>query len=144
MKENILSVINCIAEDILSLAYLILDENGLQKSALREDVAYTIEHSNNPVIRVIFNDYISYIENGRKPGKGEIPPISELREWALNKGLPADNDTLFAIAQTIYKNGIAPRPLLARFEQEIEQSFHNKWADNLFDAIVDSLRKFFS
>ncbi len=143
MNEATLKVLNSIAEDILSLVYLVLDENGLENSALRDDVRCTVEASGNPMINILFNDYIKYIENGRKPNSGEAPPISDLREWAQRKGIPTTNDVLYAIAQTIKKQGIAPRPILARLEQQIEDSFANQWADQLFDAIMEELESFF-
>lgn len=144
MNDATIRVLNSIAEDILTLAHLILDENGLKKSALRDEVRCTVEASDNPVIRILFNDYIDYIEQGRKPDSGEAPPISELREWAQRKGIPVTNDVLYAIAQTIKKQGMAPRPILARLEEQIEDSFSNEWADQLFEAIIEELEAFFN
>lgn len=144
MNDAVLRVLNTIAEDILSLAHLILDENGLKNSALREDARCTVEASGNPVISVVFNDYINYIESGRKPDSGSVPPISALRDWAQRKGIPTTNDVLYAIAETIRRQGMAPRPILAMLEQEIEKSFENEWADRLFEAVVNELQVFFN
>lgn len=144
MNEATIKVLNSIAEDVLTLVHLVLDENGLQDSVLKDDVRCTVEASDNPVIQVLFDDYIQYIENGRKPGQGEAPPISALREWALRKGIPTTNDVLYGIAETIRKQGLAPRPILARLEQEIEDYFTNKWADQLFEAIIQELEGFFN
>ncbi|QIK55056.1 hypothetical protein G7051_12180 [Dysgonomonas sp. HDW5B] len=144
MNDATLKVLKAIAEDVLALAHLILDENGLKNSALRNGVRYTVECSDNPVITILFNDYVEYIENGRKPNSGEAPPISDLREWAQRKGIPATNDVLYAIAETIKKQGMAPRPVLAVLEQQIEDSFSNEWADQLFEAIMEELEVFFN
>ncbi|PXV69209.1 hypothetical protein CLV62_101478 [Dysgonomonas alginatilytica] len=144
MNESMEKVLNSIAEDILSLAHLILDENGLKNSALKEDVRCTVEASGNPVFTILFNDYIDYIEGGRKSDSGIAPPISELRDWAQRKGIPATNDVLYAIAETIRKQGMAPRPILAMLEQEIDKSFENEWADQLFDAIIKEIEVFFN
>lgn len=144
MNDATLSVLNSIAEDILSLSHLILDENGLQISALKDDARCTVEASDNAVIRLLFNDYIEYIENGRKPNSGMAPPISDLRQWAQRKGIPATNDVLYAIAEALKKQGMAPRPILARLEEQIENSFSQEWADQLFEAIVSDLEAFFN
>ncbi len=144
MNDATLKVLNGIAEDILSLARLILDENGLKNSALKDDVRYAVEASDNPVIKILFNSYVEYIENGRKPNSGEAPPISDLREWAQRKGIPATNDVLYAIAGIIKKQGIAPRPILSVLEQQIEDSFSNEWADQLFEAVMQELEAFFN
>lgn len=143
MNDAIIKVLNSIAEDILSLAHLILDENGLRNSALKENARCTVEASGNPVITLLFDDYIDYIEQGRKPDSGATPPISELRDWAQRKGIPTTNDVLYAIAEAIRKQGMAPRPILAMLEREIEKSFENEWADQLFEAIVKELEVFF-
>ena len=143
MNDVTLKVLHAIAEDILSLAHLILDENGLKNSALKDDVRCAVEVSGNPIITILFNDYVEYIENGRKPDSGEAPPISDLREWAQRKGLSSTNDVLYAVAETIKKQGIAPRPVLAVLEQQIEESFSNEWADQLFEAILEELEAFF-
>ncbi len=144
MNDATLKVLKGITEDILALAHLIMDENGLKHSALRNGVRCTVERSDNPVITILFNDYLEYIENGRKPNSGEAPPISDLREWAQRKGIPATNDVLYAIAETIKKQGMAPRPVLAILEQQIEDSFSNEWADQLFEAIMEELEAFFN
>lgn len=143
MNGAVLKALSSIAEDILTLVHLILDENGLQSSALKEDARCTVEASDNLLIQVLFNNYVYYIENGRKPNATTPPPISELREWALRKGLPTTNDVLFAVAESIRKQGVAPRPILAQLEEQIELSFDNEWADQLFDAIVEELEVYF-
>ncbi len=144
MNDATLKVLKAIAEDALAIAHLILDKNGLKNSVLKDDVRCTFERSDNPVITILFNDYVEYIENGRKPNSGEAPPISDLREWAQRKGIPATNDVLYAIAETIKKQGMAPRPVLAVLEQQIEDSFSNEWADQLFEVIMEELEAFFN
>lgn len=144
MNDATLKVLNAMAEDILSLVHLILDKNGLKNSALRDDARCAVEDLSNPVITVFFNDYVEYIENGRKANSGEVPPISALREWAHRKGIPATNDILYAIAETIKKQGMAPRTVLAMLEQQIDNSFSNEWSDQLFGAIMEELEVFFN
>lgn len=144
MNDATLKVLNAMAEDILSLVHLILDKNGLKNSALRDDARCAVEDLSNPVITVLFNDYVEYIENGRKANSGEVPPISALREWAHRKGIPATNDVLYVIAETIKKQGMAPRPVLAMLEQQIDNSFSNEWSDQLFGAIMEELEVFFN
>lgn len=144
MNDATLKVLNAMAEDILSLVHLILDKNGLKNSALRDDARCAVKDLSNPVITVLFNDYVEYIENGRKANSGEAPPISALKEWAHRKGIRATNDVLYAIAETIKKQGMAPRPVLAMLEQQIDNSFSNEWSDQLFGAIMEELEAFFN
>ena len=37
---------------------------------------------------------------------------------------------------------MAPRPVLAVLEQQIEDSFSNEWADQLFESIMEELEAF--
>lgn len=139
MNDRITNIVNAIAEDILTLVHLVMDEQGLANSLLAEETAYKVSMTGNPVIELLFNDYISYIESGRKAGSNLMPPLSAIKEWAERKNIPTDNSTLYAIAQSIRKNGIAPRPILATLEEKIEESFSNNWADNLFEEMVNIL-----
>jgi len=138
-----ISVIQSIAQDILTLARMIADKNGLQDSALRNDIEVKVKATGNPVIEVFFNGYIDYIEAGRKPRTGEKPPVSSLRDWAISKGLPADNETLYAISEAIRQTGYAPRPVLAMLEQEMERNFEDKWADRIFESVMRELEGYF-
>ncbi len=144
MSDATLKVLNSIAEDILSLAHLVLDKNGLANRALKDDVRCIVNTSDNPVITIFFNDYINYIENDRKPNSVDAPSVSELREWAQQKGIPTTNDVLYTITETIKKQGMAARPILASLEQQIEESFSNEWADPLFEVIIQELEAFFN
>lgn len=144
MSDAIIKALHSIAEDILSLVHLILDENGLKNSALKDETRCAVEASGNPVFSIIFNDYIDYLENGRSSDSGNAPPISVLRDWALLKGIPTTNDVLYAIAETIKRQGTAPRPILAMLEHEIDDSFNNQWADQLFEIIIKEVEVFFN
>jgi len=143
MNTPVDDIIENIAQDILLLAQAITDENGLKKSMLRNNIKTEVYRMENPVIGILFNDYIDYIESGRKPCSGKKPPVSELREWASKKGLPTDNATLFAIAESIWRTGYTARPILATLEDEIDKSFENKWADDLFNTISNELESIF-
>jgi len=136
------SIIKNVAEDALTLAQWVMDKQGLADSKLREDIDYMITHSDNVMIELLFNDYITYIEKGRKPNSS-IPPISTIRDWALRKNIPTDNDTLYAIAKAIARDGIAPRPIMDLLITELEKAFENEWSVDLFDFIVEQIQDLF-
>jgi len=143
MKPPLFMVIESIAQDILNLVYSIMNENSLHESSLKKDVRVKVEQQGNPVIQVIFNDYLTYIETERLPCSGRMPPISALHNWALSKGLPTDNNTLFLIAKAIWEAGSMPRPILAILEDEIDKCIKNKWMDQLTDSILKEVDTFF-
>lgn len=142
MNQEIALVLHALAEDILAALELILDQNGLQNSRLKQDATFRVDVSDNPIVTLFFNEYTEHIEQGRKPRSGKLPPLSDLRQWALQKGIPATNGVLYAIAQTIWREGVAPRPILAELRNRIEESFDRDWADRLLEAIVSELEKF--
>lgn len=142
MNTSMLSVVQSIAEDALTLAQWVMDKQGLKDSQAREDIDYTISQSDNIMIELLFDDYITYIEKGRKPNS-TIPPISTIRDWALRKNIPTDNGTLYAIAKAIARDGVAPRPIMDLLITELERAFDSKWSVDLFDFIVQQIENLF-
>lgn len=143
MNDTLIKVAGEIAQDIVRLAQVIMEDNGITSdSRLHRNITANVSLDGNIVIETLFDNYIEYIENGRATGKR--PPIDALREWALRKGIAADNGTLYAIANAIARDGIQPRPILATLEQEIQQLFEKEWADKLFEALTEELTKYFN
>lgn len=152
MNTATIQVVEQICRDIVSMAQAIMDndtigsnrktgQNSLRDSALRNNVKASVAVGNNVVIDVLFDNYIEYIENGRRPGK--MPPISALKDWARSRNIPDDNNTLFAIANAIKRDGFAGRPILATLEQEIENRFQDEWGDMIFEALTEEITKYF-
>lgn len=137
-------VLQAIAHDIYLLTQQCITKEGLRNSLLNKQARVEVANWDNPVINIILDDYIEYVEKGRIAGKGKLPSIDSLRDWALQHFIPIDNSTLYAIARAIQKNGIAPRPILLQLEKQIDDSFENKWADMLFEAIVNEVETYFS
>ena len=156
MTDHVLKIVEEIGRDIVALAQFVIDndsigvnkkagKNTLRDSLLIRDVDSRVSfggNGDNVVIEVLFNNYIDYIEKGRRPGT--MPPVSALKEWAQSRGIPTDNGTLFAIANAVKRDGIEGRPILATLEREIENSFENDWADKLFDAMTAELTEYFN
>ncbi len=154
MTKGIEKVIENIANDVLTLAKTIVGEELsankssnkgiLKNSALQNDIQVkVVEMQGQVVIETMFNNYLNYIEQGRKPRSGKQPPIDALREWALSRGIPTDNSTLFLIGRAIWRDGLQARPILATLEEKIEEQFEDQWADLLFESITDELNKYF-
>lgn len=96
------------------------------------------------VVTLLVNDYVEYIENGRKPGS--FPPPQAIAAWCQKKGLPSDNSTVFLICRSIYEKGIAPRPIFDGSEGvwETIDSVFDAWAEDIFDAITSGLTDWFN
>ena len=142
--EAIIKVMEAIAADVLKLSHLVMESNNLKDSALDRDVQVSVKQvADSIIIETLFDNYVDYIEQGRKPMSGKQPPIDAVRDWALSRNIPADNDTLFLISRAIWRDGIEARPILSTLEEEIEKAFDERWADQLFEAITDELTKYF-
>lgn len=96
------------------------------------------------VVTLLVNDYIDYIEHGRKAGS--FPPPQAIAEWCQKKGLPTDNSTVFLICRSIYEKGIAPRPIFDGSEGvwETIDSVFDAWAEDIFTAITSGLTEWFN
>lgn len=152
MNTEITKVIEEISREIVLLAQQIMDDdsiaanrktdkNTLKDSLLKSNIRSSVTIGDNIVIETFFDNYIEYIENGRTPGT--MPPVSALREWALRRNIPADNDTLFAIATAIKRDGYEGRPILATLDREIENRFENEWYDKIFEVLTAELTEYF-
>ena len=140
-----------IAGEVITLARQIMHDNGVNpktgRNTLRESALLqagsVIETSGNGsfIIRTLFGNYIRYIEQGRAPRQGKMPPIDALREWASEKGLPTDNNTLWAIAYAIWRDGYAGRPILSLLEKAIDKKWNDSWADAIIQPLIDEIDK---
>lgn len=148
IKPSLEKVTEVIASDLVRLTQEVINENlGKQhvESRLADSVVAKINlQGDSLVIELLMNNYIDYIENGRKPRTGRMPSINSLRDWALQYGVDTDNDTLYAIAQAIWRDGIAPRPILTKLDEQISEAFDSRWSDLLFEALIADLTKYFN
>jgi hypothetical protein len=156
MNESTLKVIEGIVGDVLILSQLIMEtdvissnkkinKNTLRDSNLKKDIEIKIESLDNPVIiNALFNHYIIFLEWSRPKKYKKKPPIHVLRDWALSRGIPTDNDTLWKISYAIWRDGHQGRPILATLEKEIEESFDKEVYGKLFNSIIEELTKYFN
>ena len=94
------------------------------------------ESSNNE-LKIFVNDYIKYIESGRK-AKAKKIPISVLINWAKRKGINLSNSELFAVQQSIYVKGIVGKKNLSnKIEEQVELSF-GKYYQSLVEPQVEA------
>lgn len=156
-KAGVQMAINRIADDLLALAALVLEDdsvgvnykvgkNTLRNSTLKGDLAARIGQTNgeDPVIQALFNHYVVYLEWDRPPEYGKKPPISALKDWAAKNGIPTDADTLYAISYAIWRDGHKGRPIFATMDANLDALFINDWADELRDAILEDLDELFN
>lgn len=156
-KEGVFLVYNRIADDLLALASLVLEDdsistntkigrNTLANSKLRDDLFSTISQTSgdDAVVKALFNNYVVYLEWDRPPMYGKQPPISALKDWAEKNGIPTDAGTLYAISYAIWRDGHTGRPIFATMDKILDGLYMGDWAPELRDAILDNLDKLFN
>lgn len=146
-----LNVANIIAKDVMSLVRLVMEgETGINKkvgiNTLKDSELFKsvrASASDNIVIELFLNDYIIYVENGRRAG-AKMPPFDVISRWCKRKGLPNDNQTVWAICKAISRDGIAPRPVIATaFDMMDADEWSGKWLDMVFEEITETLDNYF-
>ena len=148
--DNTVRAFKMLAMDIFSLFYEVLYSdvgintkvgiNTLKDSRLAKTATMEVDL---PFIKIMVNDYILAIENGVKR-YSYCPPISDLRDWARRKGIPSDNNTLYAIQQAIWRDGIKGRPIIKTFYEMLDKEWEDSMADILFESIITNLMKYFN
>lgn len=149
-SDTIYKTVEAIKEDVLALFQLILESdygwnNKVNKNTLHDSKLYedaSVNMTRDFRINLFYNDYLEYIERGR-PIEAPKVPVKALFEWARRKGLPTDNQFIYAVRESIYKKGIRPRPILKPFSDEMDKLWDD-WSEQLFQAITNNLDKFFN
>lgn len=141
-------------KDIAKLIRMVMDSNvginqkirrnTLSTSEIYRELAVYATNDGDLVFDIILNDYIQFIETGRRKG-AKFPPVKPIIDWCVAKGLPTDNSTIFLIRRAIARDGIKPRPVLQYVFEELDKTWNDgTWSDRLFDLIMEKIDNFFN
>lgn len=146
-------VMYAFGKDIAALVRMVMDSNvgvnqkvgrnTLSDSDIYRTLSVRATNDGDLVMDIVLNDYIQYIESGRRKG-AKFPPVEPIVRWCKEKGIPSDNSTIFLIRRAIARDGIAPRPIMAKVFDELDRAWDNEWSDKLFDIIMETINKFFN
>ena len=153
MEESLDKVIKVIANDILEIARMILESNNLinekvgkntiaPDSDLYKTLQVKATNDGDVVFDLMLNDYLVFIESGRRAG-AKFPPVEPIVRWAKKRGIPTDNQTIFLIRRAISRDGIQPRPFMAYIFEEMDARWDMTWSDKIFDKIMEQIDNFF-
>ena len=101
------------------------------------------EGSNDLLMRFMLNDYLVYVESGRRPNS-KFPPVGPIVAWMKRHMIPTDNSTVFLIRRAIARDGIKPRPFLAKVFEDIDDIWDGRWSETLFTEILTEVDNFFN
>ena len=149
--DNITSLAKAFAEDVMNItadimaSNLMLNKKGINTIAPNSDIFKQMyaKASGNIVIQLLLNDYVQYIESGRKAGS-KFPPIQPIVQWAKKRGIPTDNSTIFLIRRAIAEDGIRPRPFMYKVLETIDKKWDGEWSSDLFNELTKIIDEFFN
>lgn len=128
------------SKDIMDIVRVVMESNISSDSY--KNLKVIAKNDGDLVFDIILNDYLEFIESGRRKG-ADMPPVEPIVRWARSKGIPTDNSTIFLIRRAISRDGIAPRPFMATVMEQIDLDMPN-WYDKIFDEITKLINDFFN
>lgn len=136
--------LNEFGKDYVKILYRLLrKKDKVATGALINSLNHTIrEDANQILIQIEANDYLKWVDEGRKPGT--YPPIRPLVEWTQVRGI--NPGVAYAIQKSIYKFGIKPTNVIQETITEIESSptLQRKYEDEVVDNLIKMINNDFN
>lgn len=121
-----------------------VNKNTLQNSSLNKNAHAAVKEDENDVIaELLVNDYIQFIESGRRKG-AKFPPVAPIVKWCRKNGIPTDNSTIFLIRRAISRDGIPARTIMENVYIIMDNEMEQQYYDRIFDSIIVEINKFFN
>lgn len=140
------------SKDLMQLVRMVMESNvginsktgsnTLINSQIYNTLSVKATNNGDLIFDIILNDYLVYIENGRRKG-AKMPPVEPIIRWAKSKGIPTDNSTIYLIRRAIARDGIKARPFMAHVMEEMDREWKGL-ADEIFNVIMEETDKFFN
>jgi hypothetical protein len=140
------------SKDLMTLVRMVMESNvginqkvgtnTLVNSNIYKTLSVKATNDGDLIFDIILNDYLVFIESGRRKG-AKMPPVEPIVRWARSRGIPTDNSTIFLIRRAISRDGIKPRPFMAHVLEEIDREWDDSLADKLFEKIMEIIDNFF-
>ena len=158
MNNDTIMICREIAQDIVRAAREVMassvgindkvGKNTLVDSDLSKQIDWKIDFSGERVIiDTLFNYYIQFIEEGRKPQTGKMPPEDAIIKWMRRKHIVSSNRNIrsvaFLIRRAIWRDGYNARPVLKTLSNNVDDLWETKWADQLFEALIKDINEYF-
>ena len=144
---DISKIVTEFTKDIMQLVSAAMEGQDLNNNKSSSDIYKNLQvkatNDGDLVFDIILNDYLKFIESGRRKG-ADMPPVEAIVEWAKKHGIPTDNGTIYLIRRAISRDGIAPRPFMDKVFEDIDYVWDKDWADELFDEIMRMINDFFN
>lgn len=141
-SKDLMTLVRMVMESNVGIN-LKVNSNTLIDSAIYKTLSVKATNDGDLIFDIILNDYIVFIESGRRKG-AKMPPVEPIVRWARSKGISTDNSTIFLIRRAISRDGIKPRPILQYVFEEVDREWDEKLADEIFNKIISEIDKYFN
>ena len=141
------------SKDLMQLVRMVMESNvginqkvgrnTLTSSQIYKTLSVKATNDGDLIFDIVLNDYIQFIESGRRKG-AKFPPVEPIVRWARSRGIPTDNSTIFLIRRAISRDGIKPRPIMQYVFEEVDREWDEQLADELFNKIINMIDNFFN
>lgn len=141
------------SKDLMQLVRMVMESNvginqkvgrnTLTSSQIYKTLSVKATNDGDLIFDIVLNDYIQFIESGRRKG-AKFPPVEPIVRWARSRGIPTDNSTIFLIRRAISRDGIKPRPIMQYVFEEVDREWDEQLADELFNKIMEMIDNFFN
>ena len=141
------------SKDLMQLVRMVMESNvginqkvgrnTLTSSQIYKTLSVKATNDGDLIFDIVLNDYIQFIESGRRKG-AKFPPVEPIVRWARSRGIPTDNSTIFLIRRAISRDGIKPRPIMQYVFEEVDREWNEQLADELFNKIMEMIDNFFN
>lgn len=115
-------------EYISELTKQLISEGKVSSGNLINSLDYEVlETVNGLVLTILADDYLKYVDQGRRPGKR--PPQKYILKWVESKGIKigkqSKEQTSFIIARSIGKKGIKPTNVIKNTQKIISNNIQS-------------------
>lgn len=156
MNTDTILICREIANEMVDMARMIMDShvgvnnkvgiNTLKDSDLYRQIDWKVSFGDTIIIENMFNYYIQFIEDGRPPKKGKMPPEDAIIKWLRKKHIVSSNRNIKSVAylirRAIWRDGYNPRPILKILSDNIEIKWE-EWAGKLFESMIKDIITYF-
>lgn len=135
-------IIRDIKADIMQIVQIAIEGIGLKDSNLYKSLEVIANNNQDDLVfGFMLNDYVTYVESGRR--KGKMPPVEPIVNWCKRHNIDYTNSVVYAIRKVIGEEGIRPRPFLDKIFEEVEKHWDDEWSDAIFNDIMKEIDNFF-
>ena len=149
----LLKMLNKIGEEFVNdLKTEIRALNKVASGDLVNSINYkVIETKGNYNIEIYSEDYLKYVDGGRKPGKR--PPVKAIIPWVQSKGIKMQKpgggfitaeSAAFVIAKSIGEKGIKPTNIISKVQKALFQKYESNIKLAIQQDYQDYIKKIMS